>query len=90
MGITNTKTTKLLKGTTTMAKNNKPTNEAKAPKTPRDYSKAVVVVKVIALVVLGMASLYMAGMLTISAAMVQVLGYGLMAVTIYFMLSSVK
>lgn len=71
-----------------MAKNNK-TNSTE-PKAPKDFSKAVTVVKVIALFVLGLTSLYMAGMLNVSAAMVQVLGYGLMVVTLYFALSVVK
>lgn len=72
-----------------MAKN-KTTNEAKAPKQPKDFSKAVTVIKVIALFILGMASLYMAGMLQVSEVMAQVLGYGLMVVTLYFALSVVK
>lgn len=62
----------------------------KAPKQPRDYSKAVTVLKVVVLFVLGLTSLYMAGMLEISVAMVKVLGYAVMAVTLYFALSSVK
>lgn len=74
-----------------MAKNNDKAAKAdKAPKQPRDYSKAVTLVKVLVLFVLIMTSLYMAGMLQISAAVAQLLGYGLMAVTVYFALSSVK
>lgn len=70
-----------------MAKNDKTT---KTPKQPKDFSKAVTVVKVIALFILILAALYMVGMLTIGAALAQVLGYGLMVVTIYFALSIVK
>lgn len=70
-----------------MAKGN---NEPKKEKQPRDFSKAVTVVKVIALFVLGLASLQMAGMLAISDMFAKVLGYALMVVTLYFALSSVK
>lgn len=70
-----------------MAKGN---NEPKKEKQPRDFSKAVTVVKVIALFVLGLASLQMAGMLAISDLFAKVLGYALMVVTLYFALSSVK
>lgn len=71
-----------------MAKEGK--NQNKTEKQPRDFSKAVTVLKVVALFVLILTSLYMAGMLTVSVAVVKVLGYCLMAVTIYFALSSVK
>lgn len=70
-----------------MAKGN---NEPKKEKQPRDFSKAVTVVKVIALFVLALASLQMAGMLQISDFFAKVLGYALMVVTLYFALSSVK
>lgn len=69
-----------------MAKNEQ-TNTTKQPK---DFSKAVTVVKVIALFILILAALYMVGMLAISAAFAKVLGYGLMVATIYFALSVVK
>lgn len=72
-----------------MAKEGKNQNN-KTPKQPRDYSKAVVVVKVLVLFILGLTSLFMAGMLEISAEFAKVLGYGIMAVTVYFALSSVK
>lgn len=70
-----------------MAKNDKTNNEAKAPK---DFSKAVIVVKVIALFTMGLAALFMVGMLEVGQLFVQVLGYGLMVVTLYFALSVVK
>lgn len=70
-----------------MAKEGKNTNTEKQP---RDFSKAVTVVKVVALFVLGLASLQMAGMLAISDLFAKVLGYALMVVTVYFALSSVK
>jgi hypothetical protein len=73
-----------------MAKPNKTNNEAKAPKQPKDFSKAVVVVKVIALFTMGLAALFMVGMLEVGQLFVQVLGYGLMVVTLYFALSVVK
>ena len=73
-----------------MAKNNKTNNEAKAPKQPKDFSKAVIVIKVTALFIMGLAALYMAGMLQVSEMFTQVLGYGLMVVTFYFALSVVK
>lgn len=73
-----------------MAKPNKTNNEAKAPKQPKDFSKAVIVVKVAALFIMGLASLYMAGMLEAGTMFAQVLGYGLMVVTLYFALSVVK
>lgn len=73
-----------------MAKNNDKAKAEKQPKAPRDYSKAVIVVKVLVLFVLGLTSLFMAGMLQISAEFAKVLGYGIMAVTVYFALSSVK
>lgn len=70
-----------------MAKNNKTNNEAKAPK---DFSKAVTVIKVIALFTMLLAALYMVGMLVIAAVLIKVLGYALMVVAIYFALSIVK
>lgn len=73
-----------------MAKNNDKAQADKKIKTPRDYSKTVVLIKVVVLFVLMFTSLYMAGMLQISQMFVQWLGYGVMAVTIYFALSSVK
>lgn len=76
-----------MKGTTTMAKNN---TTDKGEKQPKDFSKLVTVVKVVALFILLLAALYMVGMLTVGAVFVKVLGYGVMAVTIYFALSVVK
>lgn len=70
-----------------MAKNNKTNNEAKAPK---DFSKAVTVIKVVALFTMLLAALFMVGMLVVPAAFVKVLGYALMVVTLYFALSIVK
>lgn len=70
-----------------MAKNDKTQTEAKAPK---DFSKAVIVVKVIALFTMALAALFMVGMLEVGQLFVQVLGYGLMVVTLYFALSVVK
>jgi hypothetical protein len=52
--------------------------------------KAVIVVKVIGLAVLMLSALFMVGMLNIGDLFAQVLGYGLMVVTIYFALSVVK
>ena len=72
-----------------MAKKNN-SNEAKAPKQPKDFSKVVVIVKVMALLIMGLASLRMAGMLQVGEMFSQVLGYGLMVVTLYFALSVVK
>ena len=69
-----------------MANNEK----TKKDKAPRDHSKAVVVVKVIALFTMILASLFMVGMLEVGQLFVQVLGYGLMVVTLYFALSIVK
>lgn len=82
MGITKTNTIKitLLKGTTTMAKNNDTTKK----------DKAVVVVKVAALATMALASLYMTGLLNVGDIVAHVLGYGLMIVTLYFALSIVK
>lgn len=82
-------TTKLLKGTTTMAKL-KNTNEAKAPKQPKDFSKAAVAIKVTALAFMALGSLYLTGLLNVSDLVAHVLGYGLMVVTLYFALSIVK
>lgn len=73
-----------------MAKHNKTNTEAKAPKQPKDFSKAVVVIKVIALFTMLLAALFMVGMLVVPAAFIKVLGYGLMVVTLYFALSVVK
>lgn len=70
-----------------MAKND---NTNKADKQPKDLSKAVVVVKVIGLFILALSALYMVGMLNAGELFAQVLGYGLMVVTVYFALSVVK
>jgi len=70
-----------------MANNDK---KQKVAKEPKDFSKAVIIVKVIALFTMGLASLYMAGMLDVSTVFAQALGYGLMVVTAYFALSVVK
>lgn len=65
-----------------MAKNNDTTT------TKRD--KAVVIVKVLALAIMALGSLYLTGLLNVSDVVAQVLGYGLMVVTLYFALSVVK
>lgn len=70
-----------------MGKNNKTQTTEKAP---RDYSKAVTVVKVVALFTMLLAALFMVGMLVVPAMFVEVLGYALMVVAIYFALSIVK
>lgn len=70
-----------------MAKKDKTQTEGKQPK---DLSKAVVVVKVVGLFILALSALYMTGMLNAGELFAQVLGYGLMVVTVYFALSVVK
>lgn len=70
-----------------MGKNNK---TEKPEKMPRDFSKAVTVIKVAALFTMLLAALFMVGMLVVPAAFVKVLGYALMVVTLYFALSIVK
>ena len=66
-----------------MAKNNEPTTATK-----RD--KAVVIVKVLALAIMGLAALKLTGLLMVGDMITAALGYGLAVVTVYFALSIVK
>ena len=70
-----------MKGTTTMAKNNEQTTKRE---------KATVIIKVLALAIMGLAALKLTGLLMVGDMVTVVLGYGLTVVTAYFALSIVK